>query len=603
MEKRICQNCKSEFIIDNSDFAFYEKMAVPPPTFCPACRMQRRLAFRNERTLYQRKCDLCKKDIVSIFHSKNPYTVYCQPCWWSDKWDGTTYGREYDFSRPFFEQFQELLREVPLPSLFTTYHSLVNSEYVNQAGYMKNCYLLFDSDYDENCAYGTEVESSKECFDNLMINRSEFCYENVNCQQCYQTFYSIDCEQCHSVWFSKNLVGCSNCFGCVNLRKKQYHIFNKPYSKEEYFKQLASFNLGSFKNIEEQSRKAGEFFLKFPNKYMHGRFNSNVSGDYIYHSSNVWDSYIVTESQSCKYCLWLLVKPVKDCYDYHEWGDNAQRVYESTNCGEGISDIKFSFFSIKNCFNATYSGYYITSKNIFGCASLHNKSYCILNKQYSKEEYEALVQKITKQMDEMPYHDKKGRIYRYGEFFPIELSPFGYNETSAQEHFPLSAEAAAKAGYNWKVQEAYQRATTLIHDQLPDHIRDVPDAIKNEIIQCAHSALKTKNEKLKTQCNEQCTTAFRVIPQELAFYRKMNLPLPRLCPNCRHYQRLKKRNPFKLWHRKCQCAGQRSENTIYSNTASHFHGEKRCPNEFETSYSLERSEIVYCEQCYLQEVA
>ncbi|MDP3784615.1 MAG: hypothetical protein Q8R12_00870, partial [bacterium] len=59
-----------------------------------------------------------------------------------------------------------------------------------------------------------------------------------------------------------------------------------------------------------------------------------------------------------------------------------------------------------------------------------------------------------------------------------------------------------------------------------------------------------------------------------------------------------------LWHRKCQCAGEKSENGIYQNTADHIHHPKDqlCPNEFETTYAPERPEIVYCEQCYIREV-
>ena len=82
----------------------------------------------------------------------------------------------------------------------------------------------------------------------------------------------------------------------------------------------------------------------------------------------------------------------------------------------------------------------------------------------------------------------------------------------------------------------------------------------------------------------------------------MNLPLPRLCSNCRHYQRIKQRNPLKLWHRQCQCAGEKSDNKVYQNTIQHFHSNEHCPNEFETTYSPDRKEIVYCEKCYQQEV-
>ena len=56
-------------------------------------------------------------------------------------------------------------------------------------------------------------------------------------------------------------------------------------------------------------------------------------------------------------------------------------------------------------------------------------------------------------MNDMPYIDKKGRIYRYGEFFPSELSPFCYNETIAQEYFPLTKEEATEQGYKWKEKE------------------------------------------------------------------------------------------------------------------------------------------------------
>lgn len=100
----ICQNCKTEFTIEPEDFEFYEKIQVPPPTFCPECRMARKMMFRNERVLYKRKCNLCKENIISIYHPKSSYTVYCNKCWWSDKWDSMNYGKNYDFKKSFFEQ-------------------------------------------------------------------------------------------------------------------------------------------------------------------------------------------------------------------------------------------------------------------------------------------------------------------------------------------------------------------------------------------------------------------------------------------------------------------------------------------------------------------
>lgn len=287
----------------------------------------------------------------------------------------------------------------------------------------------------------------------------------------------------------------------------------------------------------------------------------------------------------------MAINKVKDGHDIDHYGFGSELCYDSTSI-VAVSAVFFTTIAWHG-YNIQYSDDCQDCNNIFGCSNLRNKQYCILNKQYIKKEYEKLVPKIIEHMNTMPYTDKKGRVYKYGEFFPPELSPFAYNETVAQEYFPLTKEQVIEKGYQWKEPEQRNYQITMKTDQLPDHIKNVSDSIVNEIIGCAHEG----------KCNEQCTTAFKIIPKELEFYRKQNLPLPRLCPNCRHYQRIKQRNPLKLWHRKCQCGGEQSNNKVYTNTIDHpHHGDNHCPNEFETTYAPERKEIVYCEACYLQEV-
>ena len=278
-------------------------------------------------------------------------------------------------------------------------------------------------------------------------------------------------------------------------------------------------------------------------------------------------------------------------------GGNSELLYEGISVGVSNSNCKFGVV-VWYSQNIQYSFGCQGSRNLFGCVSLRNKEYCILNKQYSKEEYEKLIPKIIKHMNDMPYVDEKDRVYKYGEFFPPELSPSKYNEAVSQDYMPLTKEKALKEGYGWKEPEEKHYEIAIKSEFLPDHIKDVDDSILRKIIGCAHEG----------RCNEQCTTAFKIIPDELAFYRRMNLPLPKLCPNCRHYQRLKQRNPLKLWHRQCVCDGSASSPQVttsykYKNTTKHpHHPEGRCPNEFETPYAPERKEIVYCEQCYQAEV-
>jgi hypothetical protein len=196
-------------------------------------------------------------------------------------------------------------------------------------------------------------------------------------------------------------------------------------------------------------------------------------------------------------------------------------------------------------------------------------------------------------MDEMPYVDKKGLIYKYGEFFPMEMSPHAYNESFANEHFPLTKEEVEKMGLVWRDISEKHFDITISGNNLPDDIKDVDDSITKEVIGCAHAGT----------CNHECAGVFKITKQELQFYKLLNIPLPRICQNCRHYARFAWRNPAKLWKRQCHCGGLISADGIYQNTAKHVHENGKCPNEFETSYSPDRKEIIYCEQCFNSEVA
>jgi len=140
VETKTCKHCGTSFPITDKDIEFYEKVSptfggkkysIPTPTLCPDCRQQRRLSFRNERKLYKRKCDATHKDIVSIYSPDKPYTVYHQDYWWSDKWDPLNYGRDFDFERGFFEQFGDMLQEVPAISMLN--YEPENSEYCNRS--------------------------------------------------------------------------------------------------------------------------------------------------------------------------------------------------------------------------------------------------------------------------------------------------------------------------------------------------------------------------------------------------------------------------------------------------------------------------------------
>lgn len=81
-ERNTCQSCSKDFLILDQEKAFYKKKNLPIPTDCPKCRQDKRLALRNERNLYKRKCDKCNQDMIAAYAPDSPYKVYCQNCFW-----------------------------------------------------------------------------------------------------------------------------------------------------------------------------------------------------------------------------------------------------------------------------------------------------------------------------------------------------------------------------------------------------------------------------------------------------------------------------------------------------------------------------------------
>jgi len=573
-EKRICQNCKIDFEITQDDMGFYERIKVPPPTFCPECRFVRRLMWRNEGFFRKANCNLCDKNILTNNSTFNTFPIYCSDCWYSDKWDAVQYGLDYDFSKNFFIQWSELLNKTPNINMWALGN--INSEYANYTGYSKNIYLSNATNC-EDIMYSRLIDKSKNCSDCYYTSNSDFCYENFATRKIYNSSFLNNCNDCVDSFFLFDCRNCSNCFMCHNLRNKTYCIRNIQYSKEDYEK-LVKENIGSFSFINRSKKEFYELIKKGVHKFANIVNSLNISGDNIINSKNALNCFMIEGGENVKNC-WRMFGKLKDSYDI-SGGLSNELCYESSLSADGGYLSKF-FSHSKGNKNTELIHLCLNCSDCFGCVGLNSKQYCILNKQYTREQYEEMVPKIIKHMSDMSYIDSKGIVYKYGEFFPSELSPFCYNETIAQEYYPLTKKQAISQGYRWKDKEERNYDIDIKNSDIPDNINDIDVSIINKVIECAHST-SLGHSGHKGDCNHQCTEAFKIIPPEYQFYKRMNLPIPHLCPNCRHYERLDQRNPLKLWHRQCMKEG--------------------CTNEFETSYAPDRPEIVYCEKCYQQEV-
>lgn len=552
--KKTCIKCNSNFIVDEDDQSFYEKMKVPVPNVCPDCRFMMRGLYRNEVSLYSNQvCALCKNNMVTMYNPKSSYVVYCSDCYSGDGWDSKEYAMEYDYSRTFFSQLGELVKKVPKMNLYVTYANgpIVDSPFNNGFGGAKNCYFLFNGGPAENTMYSRGVKDCKDLLDSYFSTNIENSYEVINTHHSSNIFYSQNVTNSNNCYFSRNCSGCMDCFGCVNLRNKRHCWFNEQITKEEYQIKLDQV-LGSYRNIESMKDTFDSFKITQPHRENNNIKTVDCQGDYLSECKEVKNSLEVAKSENCKDIF--SSKQIKNSIGVFGYGFGAEYLLETVSTGHSSNVI--GSYGIDQSMDIEYSfSCFPSNKNLIGCDSLKNSSYCILNKQYTKEEYEKLREHIVKELIS---------INAYGLMMPPELAPFAYNETIAQDNFPLTKEEALAQGFRWEDDiQMTKGKETMLTENIPDHIKDVQDLIIAEVLKC-----------------KSCERNYKITGQELHFYRKMNLPIPRKCFYCRHQDRIVRRGPYKFWERNCA----------------------HCNKTITTNYSPDRPEIIYCEQCYQQEV-
>jgi hypothetical protein len=555
---KTCHQCSATFEISQEDLAFLDtvspifngkKESIPPPTLCPDCRQQRRAAWRNERSLHRRTCDGTGKPIVAMYPAGTPFPVYAQEYWWGDSWSATEFGQEWDPDKPFFPQFGTLLSRVPRLSAIVSKSE--NCEYNSFCVRGKNCYMSQRVGDSEDAYFTYHPIESRSVMDSYGLSNCELCYEVVDGVRCYNVHHAQNVAGCADAAFLFNCRDCRDCFLCSNLRNSRYCFRNQQLTKEEYERQTAAFRghaaLQRARDELETLRRKSIVPALWANSV------ENVSGNYLFECKNTLESFDCQRCEDVRRSYGHTYG--KDCLDC-TFGYHCDLCYEFA-AGSNAQQLLFCFNILYDCYNLAYCIDCVNgSHDLFGCISMKHAQYCILNKQYTKEEYERLVPKIIERM-------RKDR--EWGEYFPASLSPFPYNETNASEYFPLTKEEVTKRGWKWRdqIDEAPKVTRVIPAAQLPDAIENVPDDILNWAIQC-----------------EMTNRPFKIIKQELDFYRRMKLPVPRLHPDERHRKRMALRNPRKLWERNCA----------------------KCGTEIQTTYAPERPEIVYCEKCYLKEV-
>ena len=522
-----------------------ESFPLPPPIMPPNERTRRRCAFRNQRTLHRRVCDLTAKPHVTLYSPGTEHPVYSIDAFWGDGWDASDYGTPYDSSRPFLDQLAELYRRVPRLGMMN--RQCQNSEYCNYSYSNKNCYLVFSSHYEEDCFHGNCSARNRSCADYHWIARSELCYECVFSSECYRSIHLDHCTSCKECAFCIDCISCEDCLFCANLRHRQYCIFNEQLSKKEYLKRRAEYSLATRAGFDRaKTIFFDEFRYTVPFRAVHQMGCENCEGTDHTSSRNIKSCFQADTTEDTMYSTYL--GQTYDCIDVNYMGfDRCELSYQCIGCTSLYHGIVCD--SCWHCSELLYCSYCFSSQNCIGCLSLKRKEYCILNHQYTKAEYERLAPLVL------------GNLIKenaWGDFFPASFSPFGYNETVAADWYPLDRAGAEALGFRW--QEPEPVVEPQAYAVIPENIHDL--VAETTVVKC-----------------EESGRPFRITASEIELLQQMGVPLPRRSPDVRQRDRLKRHSPWNLWTRKCAKTGV----------------------EIETTFAPDCREIVHSVDAYLKE--
>jgi hypothetical protein len=400
--------------------------------------------------------------------------------------------------------------------------------------------------------YSNWAVDTKNSVDTLIATNSDFCYEGVypkNCYNCNFVYFSNDCFDCNFIYDCRN---CSSCFGCVNLRNKKYCIWNKEYSKEEYFEKIKEYNLGNKIELEFLKNKFKEFILNLPVRATRNEHSKNISGNYIIDSNNCFNSAWSFNCENIKNTDFVL--NIRDSFDVSV-AYGVESLYFTSGVGVNCSNVYFSFFGRE----LQYCEYSINCKNCqycFLCIGLENSKYCILNKQCSEEDYFKLLDRIKAKMLEDG---------EYGEFFPLSMSPFPYNASLSNIMYPIAKEKVLELGGWW-----YDEKINLLEgikliktNEIEIGIDNITDDILNVGI------ISEGNGK-----------PFKIVKDEFEFYKKKDISIPITTPYERIIERFKYTNNFKVFKDKCF----------------------NCGIEILSSYATSEGYKPYCDDCYKKEI-
>lgn len=316
-----------------------------------------------------------------------------------------------------FERFAQLQLKVPHIALMSFENE--GSDFCNYTFRCKNSYRSVGSDFLEDSHYNYWGYHNKNSIDCSYCVDCEDCYECLDCKNCINASYLQDCADVVNSSYCFDCVSSRDCFACIGLFRKQYYVFNKAYSREEYRQKVEKLRRKSPEEIRKLFREVKSIR---PHVYMRQNQNEGENtGDYVFRSVNCRFCF---DADRCKESLYLnnAINCV-ECVDISFAGEPPlQECYEIMS-GMGLKNCAFC----NTCWHGQFLEYCelcFRCEYCFLCVGLRNRRFHIFNEPYEPKRYFEKVRELKEQMK---------REGSYGKWFP---SVYPLEDTIACEDFP-----------------------------------------------------------------------------------------------------------------------------------------------------------------------
>ncbi len=521
-----CEITGQAFTVPGREIDICRSFGFPPPSISPEERFRRLFAFRNHELFFWRVCSVTGQQIYSVYPPSCPFPVVSDSYWQSDEWEPFDYGEPFDLDRPFLDQLLDLWIEVPRPALLS--QLTTNTSSADHVRQIRDCLLLFDAEQVTRGFYSVSLRNCEDCGDCYRLLNCSFCFECIHCRSSRRLRWSEFCDHCENSAFLSHCTNCRNCLFCANLNGKEFHVWNKQVSSEEFERLSNEWNLTARQKVELAKEEFNDFLSQYPVPHIIAEPFENISGNYLYGCSNVRDSFECFTCHDLAHCHGLTNSD--NCFD-GVFGEKVEQSALFVAVGMNAKNVVNSIECWNNVENLAYCSYCEDSRNLLGCVGLEGKEYCIFNVQYKKVEYEELRCEIVG-------HLKARGVW--GRFLPSEFSAFPFNCSSANILMPLGEIPAKLLGYRWD-----ETVETLLPSQLAQTIekdlasrfQDVPERLED---------LDPIKDLDKLYICEISGQPFRYIKYELDLYRSLGIAPPTRCFEQRHRERMNRLSPFKL---------------------------------------------------------